>query len=252
MQTINATMSIRLFSTDIDGTVAGDPEATRRFRDAWDSLPVMESPLMVFNTGRPVQDARHFIVENGLPDADYVIGGVGTEIFDIREDTLMEEYHDSFGGHWDLGLIESIVGSIDGIEKQPPQFLHPYKSSWYLHDAGRENISELESRLSEAGLNACVVYSSRRDLDVLPANANKGNALAWLAEQLAIEHGSIVVAGDSGNDSSMFFVPGVRGIIVGNARPELVEVTAGQPVYHAASRTADGVIEGLRHFGLAV
>ena len=150
-------MSIRLLSSDIDGTVAGDAEATARFRNAWDALPPMEAPLLVYNTGRMIDDARHYIIEAGLPDPDYIIGGVGTEIFDTKSDELIPEYHDSFGGHWDLDAIEVIMESVGGIEKQPPEFLHPYKSSWFLRDAKREHIAELQAKLRESGLNACVI-----------------------------------------------------------------------------------------------
>ena len=240
-------MSVRLLSSDIDGTVAGDPEATERFRSAWDALPPMEAPLLVYNTGRTIDDARHYIIEAGLPDPSFVIGGVGTEIFDMEADQLIPEYHDTFGGHWDLLAIEQIMESVDGVEKQPPECLHPYKSSWFLQDAKKEHIAELQVKLREAGLNACVIYSSGIDLDVLPADANKGNALKWLTSRLRIDCEHVVVAGDSGNDTSMFFVPGVRGVAVGNAQSELLEVIAGQTVYHAAANTADGVMESWSH-----
>ena len=245
-------MNCRLFSSDIDGTAAGDPAATQRFRDAWNALPVAGRPILCFNTGRPVNDARDYIRECGLPVPDYVIGGVGTEIFETAMDCLLPEYHDSFGGHWDLTKIESIVRAFPGIEQQPPQYLHPYKSSWYLQGAAKEHISDLEKQLADAGLNTCVVYSSDRDLDVLPADANKGNALLWLSARLAIDTKEVVVAGDSGNDTSMFYIPGVSGIVVGNGQGELLEAVAGQGVYRAQAHMADGVVEGLRHFGLGI
>jgi hydroxymethylpyrimidine pyrophosphatase-like HAD family hydrolase len=90
-----------------------------------------------------------------------------------------------------------------------------------------------------------VVYSSSRDLDILPKYANKGNALEWLLKHLQISGFETLVAGDSGNDSAMFLIPGVRGIVVENAQPELVEATLGLPCYRAQSICADGVLEGL-------
>ncbi|HAV62692.1 MAG TPA: hypothetical protein DCY13_10035 [Verrucomicrobiales bacterium] len=243
-------MNRRLLSSDVDGTLAGFQPATDRFRECWLELQQESRPLLCFNTGRPVDDAREFTRSIDLPAPDFVIGGVGTEIFDCARGSLIPEYHDSFGGHWDLRKVEEIVGAFPGVIRQPPENLHPYKSSWYLSDAAKEHIEELEEQLTKAGLNVCVIYSSNIDLDVLPADANKGNALRWLANRLGIPLAGCVVAGDSGNDSSMFFVPEVKGILVGNARPELLEAVAGLGHFHARREMADGVIEGLRHHGV--
>ena len=96
------------------------------------------------------------------------------------------------------------------------------------------------------------MYSSNRDLDFLPRTATKGGALIWLCEHLDLPTSSVVVAGDTGNDSSMFLVPDVRGILVQNAHPELLEAALGHDnVYQARDIIADGVIEGLCHFGVA-
>ncbi len=97
-----------------------------------------------------------------------------------------------------------------------------------------------------------MVYSSSRDLDILPRAATKGGALHWLCDQLNIPLTDVVVAGDTGNDSSMFDLAGVNGIVVRNAQPELLEATIGHDhVYHARQIMADGVVEGLCHFNVA-
>ncbi len=83
-------------------------------------------------------------------------------------------------------------------------------------------IRTLEQGLGESDLRVKVVYSSSRDLDILPANATKGGALQWLCTYLKIPLNQVLVAGDTGNDNSLFQLPGVRGIIVENAQPELL------------------------------
>src|SRR5690606_1737681 len=50
--------NIRLFSTDLDGTLLGNPEAAWRFTQAWESLNPGSRPLLVYNTGRTVADTR--------------------------------------------------------------------------------------------------------------------------------------------------------------------------------------------------
>lgn len=239
---------IRLFSTDLDGTLIGNPEATLRFRSLWSGITAR--PLLVYNTGRLFADVRQLITDGVLAEPDYLICGVGTEIYDGRTNARMTDPEALFCEGWDLPLIEQIVAAFPGVERQPPAFLHPYKSSWFLHRATAETIADLEQKFRTAGLDVHVIYSSQRDLDVLPARANKGNALAWLCTHLGIPTSQVLVAGDTANDSSMFRLTEVRGIIVENAQPQLYEDTVELPIFCATLVLADGVIEGLEHFGV--
>jgi len=241
---------VQLFSTDLDGTLLGNPESTHRFLRTWESLPRQTCPLLVYNSGRSVRDVRSLVTDRKLPKPDYIVGGVGTELHDPKNRPELANFGAQFGEGWDLRRVEEIVSAMSGIERQPPEFLHPYKSSWYWHRVDRERILELQRRLDEAGLLVTVVYSSLRDLDVLPRCAAKGNALAWLCERLKVPLAAVLVAGDTGNDSSMFLLPDVRGIVVENAQPELFEAVVKLPVFVARQIMADGVLEGLNHFGV--
>lgn len=60
----------------------------------------------------------------------------------------------------------------------------------------------------------------------------------------------MLVADDTGNDSSMLFLPKINGIVVEHAQPELFEAIVKLPVYVATKIMADGVLEGLKHFGI--
>ncbi|MBI2927485.1 MAG: HAD-IIB family hydrolase [Verrucomicrobia bacterium] len=241
---------IRLFCSDLDGTLLGNPEATRRFKSAWEGLAKSSRPMLSYASGRLVQDVIDLLATQVLPWPDYLIGGVGTQIYDGRRKRPLSAFNEQFRAGWDLKRIEAIIGRFPGVTRQPPQFLHPYKSSWYLHRAAPEAIAALERQLAEAGLQVCVVYSSARDLDVLPGNTNKGGALKWLCEHLKVPLENVLVAGDTGNDSSLFLLPGVRGIVVENAQPELIEAVVKLPTFNATQVMADGALEGLQHFGV--
>lgn len=240
---------VRLFSSDLDGTLAGNRDASLRFAAFWQGLDTKTRPLLVYNSGRLVDDILTFIDEEGLPPADLLIGGVGTMMAADAAAGMEAEYADFIGGNYDAAGIAGLVSDFPGLERQPDRYQHDHKSSWYLHDATRERLAELEERITGAGHQVKIVYSSDRDLDILPANADKGNALVWLSRKLGVRLDEIVVAGDTGNDTDMFALDGVRGIIPANGRDELrLRFAADDRVYQAIGREADGVIEGLRHW----
>jgi len=242
--------SIRLFSSDLDGTLIGNPESTRRFRLAWENLPLSNRPILVYNSGRLVSDVEQVVVAEQLPRADFIIAGVGTQIFDVKAGQMLHAFEDDLRPGWDLAKVKAILAKLPGVTEQPERFQHAFKSSWFLHRATKPILEKLAAELTDAGLQSTVVYSSLRDLDILPRNATKGNALRWLYTRLNLTASSVLVAGDTGNDSSMFLVPGVQGIVVENAQPELFEAVVEIPVYCSQQILADGVLDGLRHYGV--
>ena len=93
---------------------------------------------------------------------------------------------------------------------------------------------------------AKVIFSGNKNLDIIPQAAGKGEVIEYLRQQLNISAKQVVVAGDSGNDVDMF-IPPYRGIVVGNADPDL-EQLKGDHIYHARAFYAAGVLEGLKYW----
>lgn len=237
-----------LFSTDIDGTVHDGADAAARFAAFWlQTRRIPSPPLLVYNTGRSLDDTLSLIRRTALPAPDFIIAGVGTEIYNCANEQILTNWHQELAVGWDLDKVKRVIlEQIEGIEAQPPECQNPFKCSWFWHDRDTADLDRLCQLLQETGLDAQVIYSSSRDLDILPQKANKGNAIHWLVQWLGIPLEQVVVAGDSGNDASMLLLEGVTGILVGNAEEALLEAAAAGNPIRVSGSCADGVINALR------
>jgi mannosylfructose-6-phosphate phosphatase len=180
-----------------------------------------------------------------LPEPDAVIGGVGTEIRLYPGGEPVDGWPRLLRP-WDREGIRALLAPNEQLELQPQQFQTEFKISYYAHDLSRRVLVQLRRRLAMAGHCAEIVYSSGRDLDVLPAGVNKGSAAGLLASRWGLRPWQVIVSGDTGNDASMFLC-GFRGIIVQNAQPELKAIRSPD-VYPSDQAYAAGVLDGIRYW----
>ncbi|WP_147677574.1 HAD-IIB family hydrolase [Algibacter pacificus] len=242
---------IRLLSFDIDNTLIEFNTHKSNFRKIWQTYKSGQKALLAYNTGRLVDDVINLIQKGTLPKPDYIISGVGTHIYDYNKKCVVKEFNDVLDDGWNLELVEEIIQNIDGpINEQPSKYQHDYKRSYYFHNASDAVISEIENIFVKANMDINVVYSQEQYLDILPKWANKGNALQWLLKKLNLSASQALVAGDSGNDSAMFDMEDIKGIVVANAHEELYKYTKYRQIYHAEKDYGDGVIEGLVYYGV--
>lgn len=232
--------------TDIDGTMLGDDSGLDELL-SWRRRAPVELEF-VYASGRFFESVVESIQNTKLPEPLAVIGGVGTEIRLLPSGKLLAEWRQRLlaRNDWNSETIVAALDGYPGLEIQPPLFQSSLKVSYFLHNAAAAQLDEVSARVIAKGVRPRVVYSSRRDLDFLPQDADKGKAAAFLLDFWNVSRDRVIVSGDSGNDLSLFDL-GARGIAVGNAHPEL-KALAGPRVYLAHRPCAAGVLDGLRHW----
>jgi len=241
-------LSQRLLATDLDGTFIGDDQA---MKDLWADLESARITV-AFSTGRHLPSIEAFYESHGIARrAEACVCMVGTEIWmrDRERYELDASWSEHIADGWDKAAVEEILGGIPAAEPQPAEWQSPFKSSYYLEHDAAGALDHIRAELAGRGLEAKVVYSVGRFLDLLPHRSGKGGAVSWLADRLGIEPADVVTAGDSGNDLDMMRADlGFRTIAVGNASAELTQFREPQ-IYHASAEYAAGIREGLEHYG---
>ncbi|HIZ43060.1 MAG TPA: Cof-type HAD-IIB family hydrolase [Candidatus Gemmiger excrementigallinarum] len=97
-----------------------------------------------------------------------------------------------------------------------------------------------------ASCPGCVAVRWNDDFaDVLPAGGGKTEGLAHVLKALGLTREQAIAFGDGGNDVEMLRYAGI-GVAMGNACPEAKAAAD----YITDDVTADGLANGLRHFGL--
>lgn len=264
--------AVRLVALDMDGTIL---ERGRVIQPALVEALVRAARAGVrvtTCTGRPIEFQRQLLPENGLgPGA----GVPHALVADERE----------------LFLLDTATGAYESLEpwnttvRERWKTLHPAAMDW-LRRAEREAQArswvaaphESEARMYERGLPTLALQDAetaaeiRRWLagqlaesgDALVANRNgrlvqlhdaatgKGLVLLELARVWDIQPSEVLAAGDSANDFTMLDGRhGFRAMCPANADDGIKDAVRTAGGYIAGERIGLGVLEGLRHYGVA-
>ncbi|KAA8882927.1 HAD-IIB family hydrolase [Nocardia colli] len=233
----------RVLVTDLDGTLLGGTDADRlRLRNALTRHPEV---TVVFATGRGLDSIREVLRDPLVPQPRWIIADVGASIVDGTDLTPVTTLQSRVRAGWPgAEVVRAALRHFPALTYQEGvtqdgrcSFLLPHP------DLTPELIDTV------VALGCSWQYSANTYFDVLPANADKGSALVALAEEHGWSMDRLLVAGDSGNDRSMFG-RGAHGVIVGNAESGLL---AAVPLAQAAHRPdlpgAAGILAALRELG---
>jgi sucrose-6F-phosphate phosphohydrolase len=269
-------MTRLLLCTDLDRTLLPNgrqpesPEARMLFH----RLVARPEVRLAYVTGRHRALVEEAIAEYALPAPDFVIGDVGTTIYECSQGdwTPRGDWRREIAGDWaghDHAQLAALFADFDALAPQEPEKQNEFKLSYYLAlDVDHEQlITGMQTLLQSRGIRASLVWSidEQKDiglLDVLPACATKVHAVDFLRRQLGYDLAQTVFAGDSGNDMQVL-VSAVPAVLVANAS-DAVRDAAVQAAEAGGHREAlylarggylgmngnysAGIIEGVAHY----
>lgn len=233
-----------VLATDLDGTFLGGSAAERRALYA--AIDGRDDVLLVFVTGRDRDFIRDLLDEPGIPRPRYVIGDVGTSVFDGDSLAPIATLEAGIAARWaDAGdRVRALLDGAPGLTLQPTAFRHRVS---YYYDPALLQPRTVQA-IEDAGFDC--LLSADTYLDVLPRGIAKGPTLLRLVQALGLPPARVLTAGDTMNDLSLFQT-GLLGVAVGNAEPRLLQALPQTPqVYRAAGEGAAGILEAIRHFDL--
>lgn len=208
---------------------------------------------LTFATGRHALEMRHILGAFSL-DA-YLITGNGTRVHSMEGELLHQQdlqpdvaelvLHESWDTHasmhifnddgWFTGqeipsLLQAFVYSDFRYQLVDPRHIAPDRVTKVCFCGDHHDLSRLKTQLNEAlGERAHLCFSAIDCLEVLPVGCNKGAALAVLANHLGLTLAECMAFGDAMNDCEMLGSVG-RGLIMGNAMPQLIAELPHLPV----------------------
>lgn len=265
-----------LLSTDLDRTLLpnGPQPESPEARPAFASLAADPRVCIAYVTGRSLQLTEAAIQEYCIPVPDILIADVGTSIYHCNPDDWHrnQEWDAQQGKDWhqiDSNGLASLLQDLSGLRLQEEDRLTRFKCSYYVDaDTDRASLARsINSLLAEQGIHASLIWShdevaDQELLDILPACADKYQALQFLRQQLGYELDEMLFSGDSGNDLEVL-ASEIPAVLVANARQEVAR--KAKEMAAAAGNTASlylakggyqgmngcysaGILEGVNHY----
>ncbi len=265
--------------TDLDRTLlpngkqAESPEARTMFA----RLVSRPEITLAYVSGRNLSLVQEVIEEYNLPSPDFVVGDVGSTIYQVNDDTW--QYYSSWTQEiavdWqglssiDLQALFTDIVDISHLTLQEPDKQNRFKLSYYLPlEVDNQALQTcMNLRLQEQNILSSLIYSVDEAkgvglLDILPASATKFHALEFLRNQLGFNYSNTVFAGDSGNDFPVL-VSDVPSVLVANAHEDIIKKAQSQTqsqgnpnsLYLAKGdfwgmngNYSAGILEGIAHY----
>ncbi len=198
-------------------------------------------------TGRSVKAARKRFAELHLPDPTVWICRAGTEIYYGKEDQADRFWQSSIGVDWNRAGVELALSALkDHVELQEEEQQSPYKVSYLLRKPDAAILPLLRKRLRQEGQAALPYLRCHWYLDVVPLRASRTEAIRHLVLRWGLPLEQIFVVASEQGDAEL--LRGLTTAVVPAEHDSSLEPLRSQQRVFFASRSENGLLEGLKHY----
>ncbi|CAK8715847.1 hypothetical protein KKHLCK_04965 [Candidatus Electrothrix laxa] len=265
-----------LVCTDLDRTLLpnGPQPESPGARQAFAALAEDPRVRIVYVTGRSIRLTEEAIEKYQVPFPDILIADVGTTICHREQGQWRRdrEWDELISKNWPLADSSGptdLLRNLPGLQIQEKDRLTRFKLSYYAEaEANKDSLScSITSIFAQHNIRASLIWShdevaDQELLDILPAGADKYQALQFLRQQMEYRLNEMIFSGDSGNDLEVLSSE-IPAVLVANARQEVAEkaeamATAagnGAKLYLACGGWQDmngcysaGILEGIAYY----
>jgi len=265
-----------LICTDLDrtllpnGSQAESPGARRRFA----ALAARPETTLVYVTGRYRALVEKAIASYNLPLPDFLIGDVGTTIYELskRGWRYWPDWDEEIARDWRTmghSALKTLFLDLAELRLQESAKQNRFKLSYYvpLYVDREKLLQTMQERLGSEAVRADLIWSVDEPagiglLDVVPASATKFHAVEFLMRRLGFTTENTVFCGDSGNDLPVLTSP-IHSVLVANATAEVCREARQSAQQQGTSEAlyiargdfmgmngnySAGILEGIAHF----
>ena len=241
-----ATAQLFLIS-DLDGTLAEGNDHTG-LEELMNWLKAHPSVVFGISSGRNRERMEAALAEYPFIDPDIIICSAGTEIFYTKNFIRDTGWDKHINYQWKRDAIAATVAKLHKLTLQPPDAQWPFKISYFtVGNFSGDDLADLHNLLYSRKLQAKVLLTDNRFLDIIPRRAGKGNVVRYLSYKWQIPVENFITAGNGGNDIDMLQGQ-TKAIVVANYSPELEQLKGKRNVFFAKKPLSAGIMEGIRHY----
>ncbi|MET0961049.1 MAG: HAD family hydrolase, partial [Psychrobacillus psychrotolerans] len=177
-----------MLATDLDGTLVGDKAALQSLLHYYNES--FQDISLVYITGRHLNSALSLIASEDLPAPDILITDLGTAIYTSPMLKIDKDWQQQMRINWQPDEILKLSGDFPTLKKQA--LPNTDRISFTVNNDYKV-VQNFGARLNAKNIPHKLVYSSNRDVDILPENSGKGNALTYVLNNFACKEVQVLV-----------------------------------------------------------